>query len=183
MSINVEPVTGKSYQIPEDMIKVRVPINDTDSFIITTDDKVYMQTNYDVYSSRDITNMGILALDAMRTSNNTPNTPLGTPPIVSIEWPLRINKSRDVLFSHNETVALWYSSPNDGTVRLWRGEAWAIPDEYNDLFIMKFFGAVADNIWESNAINIIVNATDDTPKNLPPKCHDNSGCSDSMKEE
>lgn len=96
-----------------------------------------------------------------------------------IAFPAKLDEAIDVLFSHNSVIALWYSPANEGTVRLWRGEAWALPDEYRNLLIMEFFGAVADTVLESDTINMMVNATDETPRNLPKKTHDIENCSDS----
>lgn len=96
-----------------------------------------------------------------------------------ITFPAKLDKAIDVLFSHNSVIALWYSSADEGNVRLWHGEAWALPDEYRNLIITEFFGAVADTVLESDTINMMVNATDETPRNLPKKTHDVENCSDS----
>ena len=104
------------------------------------------------------------------------------PFISSIEWPIKIKDSIDLLFSHNDIIALWYSSSNEGLVRIWRGEAWSLPDEYNDIRILKFTGIAADVIWESDAINLIVDANDNTPRNIPKKEHDTRECADSNKQ-
>lgn len=95
-----------------------------------------------------------------------------------ITWPMLITKATDLLFSHNELIALWYGSSSEGHICIWRGEAWALPDEYKDLYIQKIVGIVPREIWEGDTINLEVNADDSTPRDLPKKHHDTSDCCD-----
>ncbi len=97
-----------------------------------------------------------------------------------IEYPIKLNKAIDVLFSHNELIHLWYQSVDydNGYTHIWKGEAWALPKEYCNISIIKFFGVIPDKISEGDYINILVDAKDGIPINLPKNTPDRNNCSD-----
>lgn len=179
MNTNISPVSvdTKPYQISEDDILRKIQISDDDSLVITTDFDVYLVTPSGVYSSPVITRTCMkiiyLGLNHDEIVSNQFQIP-DKDSIKMIKWPIKLKDANDLLYSHNSIIALWA-----GNERIWIGEAWTLPDEYQDLHIMKFFGTVADKIWESDTINITVDTTNETPKNLPKKYHNNEGCSDS----
>ena len=72
--------------------------------------------------------------------------------------PCKMGEAIDVLFSHNEIIALWYDKPNDTqhSFLLWRGEAWNIPEEFKDQRIIKIFGLVPESVMDADTINLRV---------------------------
>ena len=70
--------------------------------------------------------------------------------------PCKVGDMIDKFFSHNTRIALWYEDPTDRhySNMLWRGMAWNIPKNYKALTFVKFMGIVADNISESDILNI-----------------------------
>ena len=97
-----------------------------------------------------------------------------------IKYPIKLKDATNLLYEHNELINLWYKSDNyrNGYTKLWSGEAWALPDEYSNLNLLKFIGIISDSIYHSDHINILVDANDDTPKNLPKKTISKCDCSD-----
>lgn len=91
----------------------------------------------------------------------------------------------DVEFSHNEVIGIWARDKNDLNDHLvYRGEAWAIPDEYLDLTAGKYIGLVPENRWEGGTINILVKEhIDSIVCGLPKKKHNTSECVDGGKNE
>ena len=79
-----------------------------------------------------------------------------------IEWPISIKKSIDCLYSHNEIVALWYQPISD--IRSYKmfyyGMAWAIPDRYHDMEIIKIFGCIPESIDKADTINLLIDIGD-----------------------
>ena len=72
--------------------------------------------------------------------------------------PCKVVDAIDNLFSHNEIIALWNDKPSDRdhSYLLWRGEAWRLPEKYKDQRILKIKGIIAENISESDTINLQV---------------------------
>lgn len=89
-------------------------------------------------------------------------------------------------FSHNEVIGIWAPKehdPNHDSL-VYRGEAWATPDEYLNLTINKYIGVIPDNRWNGGTINILVKEySDNIVCNLPKKKHDTSNCADGGKNE
>lgn len=79
----------------------------------------------------------------------------------------------DVEFSHNEIIALWGRSRKDDYDHLiYRGEAWATPDEYLDLTVSMYIGVLPETIWEGGCINILIKEDcDNIVCELPKKKH------------
>lgn len=102
-----------------------------------------------------------------------------------ITLPMKVKEFNDNMISHNELVALWYKE-DDGLKRFYCGEAWATPEKYLDLSMVRVFGAVDDNLFESDVINLLVEITEDI-KNLigiiHKKHHDSSDASEGGKSE
>lgn len=71
---------------------------------------------------------------------------------------ITVGQATDILFSHNEIIALWYIPEKDPHMKheLYHGEAWATPKEYQDLKLIRFFGAIPEKISEGDRINILV---------------------------
>lgn len=64
----------------------------------------------------------------------------------------------DNLFSHNEVIALWVEDfENTGGHKLiWKGMAWALPDEFKHYILNKFLGIIPESISEADTLNIEV---------------------------
>lgn len=74
--------------------------------------------------------------------------------------PCKVGDLPDRMFSHNSIIAIWIDIPNDHySQRLWRGMAWDIPKQYSEMKFKKIFGTIAENISESDTINILVDLT------------------------
>lgn len=71
---------------------------------------------------------------------------------------LKLGNAVDVLFSHNEIVALWHEQGEERGIKylLWRGMAWDIPKQYKTMPVVRFFGTIPQNFSESDTINIII---------------------------
>lgn len=77
-----------------------------------------------------------------------------------IALPVSVGDLPDRVFSHNSIIAIWIDIPNDHySQRLWRGMAWDIPKQYSEMKFKKIFGTIAENISESDTINILVDLT------------------------
>lgn len=188
--INVNEV----YNIPDSEINMSIRVNDHEVIVITNDNRKYIKSYNAYYSSEKIDTLvdEILSLKMKEgfdlekitnagkyeISDNENKRMINTNIQHNITWPMKIVDATDLLFSHNSSIALWYNSSSEGRVRIWFGEAWTLPDEYKELSILKFFGTVAEEIWTSDFINIIVDADDETPRNLPKKYHNTEGYSD-----
>ena len=74
--------------------------------------------------------------------------------------PCKVGDLPDRVFSHNSIIAIWIDIPNEHySQRLWRGMAWDIPKQYSEMKFKKIFGTIAENISESDTINILVDLT------------------------
>lgn len=71
---------------------------------------------------------------------------------------LEVGGAVDVLFSHNEIVALWHEQGEERGTKylLWRGMAWDIPKQYKTMPVIRFFGTIPQRFSESDTINIII---------------------------
>ena len=71
---------------------------------------------------------------------------------------LRVIDAIDKLFSHNEIIALWYdkTEDKDHSYLLWKGEAWRLPQMFQNLALLRFKGIIPENISEADTINIQV---------------------------
>ena len=69
---------------------------------------------------------------------------------------MKLKKSVDNLFNHNEFIALWHETDQHFKVLFWRGEAWRLPKEHQNLKIGKIFGTIPPTILEADTINILV---------------------------
>lgn len=77
-----------------------------------------------------------------------------------IALPVSVGDLPDRVFSHNSIIAIWIDIPNEHySQRLWRGMAWDIPKQYSEMKFKKIFGTIAENISESDTINILVDLT------------------------
>lgn len=133
------------------------------------------------YESPSLISHGVRYKNPMITekANNLLQTKMGG---TKMEWSTEIKSAIDTMFSHNEIIALWYESKTDdrGYRLIYRGEAWATPDEYLCLEMIKFFGCIPEHIYEADVINILVSVDEDNLQiGLPKKQHSNEGCSDS----
>lgn len=89
-------------------------------------------------------------------------------------------------FSHNEIIAIWAKDPENPGYNLlvYKGEAWATPNEYYGLKFCRYFGAVPESIWESDVINILVEGKhDDIVCGLTKKKRNTSECTERRQDE
>lgn len=98
---------------------------------------------------------------------------------ITFEWPIKLDTCTDLMYSHNSLIRLWFWNKNIEMQMLWQGVAWSLPDEYHDLLVERIVDIVPEKLDDAGYINLLTNATDDTPSNLPGKKHDITGCSDS----
>lgn len=94
-------------------------------------------------------------------------------------------------FSNNDFINIWAPKKYDPKHYriVYRGEVWAIPDEYLNLTISRYINKdlcitenITANIYEGDVINILVKEySDDIVCNLPKKKHDISNCADGGK--
>lgn len=97
-----------------------------------------------------------------------------------ITLPMKIKEFNDNMISHNELIALWYNDDQEFK-RFYCGEAWATPEKYLDLPMLRVFGAVADDVWRSDVINLLVEITEDVKSLIgviQKKHHDNTNASE-----
>lgn len=102
-----------------------------------------------------------------------------------ITLPMKVKEFNDNMISHNEIIALWF---NDGREfeRFYIGEAWATPEKYLDIPVLRVFGAVADDVLKSDTINLLVEITDDIKSLISviqKKRHDNTDAIEGGKSE
>lgn len=69
---------------------------------------------------------------------------------------MKLKNAVGKLFSHNETIALWYETDQHFKVLLWRGSAWKLSKEHEKLCIARFFGTIPQSICEADTINILI---------------------------
>lgn len=67
-----------------------------------------------------------------------------------------INELIDTIISPNSRVAIWIDEGNHYSKQLWKGVFWSMPKKYRDLTLKRIFGTVAENIDDSDIINIEV---------------------------
>lgn len=60
------------------------------------------------------------------------------------------------MFSHNEIISLWVNITPESDERIWRGEAWRIPEEYKNVVVKRIFSVIPETIWEAGTINILL---------------------------
>lgn len=68
---------------------------------------------------------------------------------------MSIEEAIDVIFSHNELVRIWNKRDRYDSLE-WSGMAHEIPMCYKDLTDWKIKGIIAESIYESDYINIVV---------------------------
>lgn len=75
-----------------------------------------------------------------------------------LRLPCKIVDVVDVLFSHNEILALWVATKEEpkGYLLVWSGMAWNIPENLKSYAFVKIFGCIPDNIMKADNINIEV---------------------------
>lgn len=80
-----------------------------------------------------------------------------------LAFPCEVHELVDVIFSHNSIIALWVEDENDSHYSniLWQGMAHSIPEEYKKYTFKSIQGVVAENIRQSNIININVTKPED----------------------
>lgn len=79
---------------------------------------------------------------------------------------MKLKNAVDKLFSHNETIALWYETDKGFKVLLWRGDAWGLPKKHEKLRIARFFGTIPQTINYADTINILIKS-----KPVQVECH------------
>lgn len=62
----------------------------------------------------------------------------------------------DVVFSHNQRVAIWEYDEKRMSTRVWIGMAWELPIQYHNVVSWKIFGAVPESIVDADLINISI---------------------------
>lgn len=75
---------------------------------------------------------------------------------------IRLIDLRDTIVPHNNLVAIWWEDPSVsrednpgyGCSRLWQGEFWRLPKEYELREVKGFLSLVAESIHLSDYINI-----------------------------
>lgn len=74
-----------------------------------------------------------------------------------LQIPCTVQSLVDVLFSHNELIALWVEEP-DGlhSKRIWKGEAWKLSEPHSQYDFVRIFGLIPDSITTADYINILV---------------------------
>lgn len=102
-------------------------------------------------------------------------------------WNFTVGEMIDMAFSHNAIIALWCKEnemKENKDILVYRGMAWATPDEYLSLKVKEFFGVIPENIVQADTINILVEGDDSTITiGIPAKKHDISDCMDGGKNE
>lgn len=67
---------------------------------------------------------------------------------------MKLKEAIDVIFSHNELVALWKSEDKDHDIKIWSGMAHQLPDIYLEKSAWMIFGLIPEKISEADYINI-----------------------------
>ena len=70
---------------------------------------------------------------------------------------MRLIDAVDAIFSHNEMIAIWEKEDKHHNVLVWRGMAWQLPEEYENVDRWQIVGVMADKITESDQLNININ--------------------------
>lgn len=69
---------------------------------------------------------------------------------------MKIEDAVDVIFSHNEVVAIWRKDGDRRDICEWTGMAWRLPYWYRSVENWKIFGVIPDSICDADRINIRV---------------------------
>jgi len=69
---------------------------------------------------------------------------------------MKLSKAIDVIFSHNEIIAVWEKINEREHEMKWRGMAWDLPEKYKNIKNWKIFGVIPESIDEADTINIKV---------------------------
>ena len=69
---------------------------------------------------------------------------------------MKLSEAIDVIFSHNEIIAVWERINEQEHEMKWRGMAWELPDKYKNIIDWKIFGIVPETINKADTINIKV---------------------------
>ena len=67
---------------------------------------------------------------------------------------MKLKEAIDVIFSHNELVALWKAEDKDHDIKIWSGMAHQLPDTYLEKSGWRIFGLIPEKISEADYINI-----------------------------
>lgn len=67
---------------------------------------------------------------------------------------LKIREAIDLIFSHNEAVALWADEDKEHFCIVWEGMAWDMPEKYLDIDNWRIFGLIPESIDVADTINI-----------------------------
>lgn len=70
---------------------------------------------------------------------------------------MKLEEAIDVIFSHNEVVAIWDKYDDFHDICVWHGMAWDLPDKYKNVDRWQIFGAIVDKYTDSDRINIKIN--------------------------
>ena len=62
----------------------------------------------------------------------------------------------DVIFSHNQRVAIWEYDEERMSTRVWIGMAWELPIQYHSVVSWKIVGVVPESIVDADIINISI---------------------------
>ena len=69
---------------------------------------------------------------------------------------MKLSKAIDVIFSHNEIIAIWEKINEQEYEMKWRGMGWELPDKYKNIANWQIFGVIPESIDEADTINIRV---------------------------
>lgn len=72
---------------------------------------------------------------------------------------MKLKEAVDLIFSHNEIIALWEIDKSDKSYsnRVWKGMAWDIPNKYLDCNNWRIFGTIPESIVDADILNIRLN--------------------------
>lgn len=60
----------------------------------------------------------------------------------------------DLIFSHNEIVAIWEKEDSHHDKLVWKGMGWEIPIQYEKAMVDRIFGCIPESIFDADTINI-----------------------------
>lgn len=69
---------------------------------------------------------------------------------------MKLGDAIDVIFSHNEEIAIWIKKDDHHDICKWTGMAWHLPYWYRGVENWKIFGVFPDSINDAHVINIRV---------------------------
>lgn len=80
-----------------------------------------------------------------------------------ITFPCHVKDLVDVIFSHNEIVALWSNEDPWGEdtdknhyYKQWKGMGWEIPERFTNREVIRIFGCIPESISDADTINILI---------------------------